>query len=157
VGRTAAADAGRGGVSEATLARELAIRGRLRALGYIVLGGGLLAAVLLFFHPTPNREKHPIGFEEMGGRLIPIYPESSKRYQQAAQATLGGGGMLLSDIREGFIDLWHGRRLAYTLAFLSVAVSYGLFYFADLFGYPATVNQPPAGPPGDAPRPPGHE
>lgn len=58
-------------------------------------------------------------------------PEDSKQYLREMEVYGGTANVLASDLREGFASLWHGKRLALTIAVLTVA-SAGAFRFVSV-------------------------
>ena len=90
---------------------------RRRVLGAI-LAVGLAASAVLYWRaaqPSPN----PLGYD----------PEDTKQYLRQMQVYGGTANVLASEIRLWFDSLWHGTRLAYTVAFLTLlsAGAYWLF------------------------------
>jgi len=65
----------------------------------------------------------------------------SKKYLRDLQMYGGSGNVLATEIRLWLDSLWHGKRLAYTVAVLSVVVAAGYLFFA--------VYLPPLPKPGD--------
>ncbi len=47
-------------------------------------------------------------------------PEDSKKYLRQMEEYGGTANVLASESREWFLGMWHGRRLAITIAFLSL-------------------------------------
>jgi len=89
---------------------------RKRVFGAI-LAIGLAASAVLYWKatlPDPN----PLGD-----------PEDSKQYLRQMQVYGGTANVMASEIRLWFESLWHGTRLAYTVAFLTLltAGAYWLF------------------------------
>jgi hypothetical protein len=79
---------------------------------------GLVASAVIYWKaalPGPN----PLGYD----------PEDTKQYLRQMQVYGGTANLLASEIRLWFESLWHGTRLAYTVAFLTFfsAGAYWLF------------------------------
>ncbi len=55
--------------------------------------------------------------------------EESKRYLRDLEMYGGKANVLASDLRQWFASLWHGRRLAYTVAFLTVLLALSVLFF----------------------------
>lgn len=90
---------------------------RRRVIGAI-LAVGLVASAVIYWKatlPGPN----PLGYD----------PEDTKQYLRQMQVYGGTANVLASEIRLWFESLWHGTRLAYTVAFLTLlsAGAYWLF------------------------------
>jgi hypothetical protein len=55
---------------------------------------------------------------------------NTKQYEYQMETYGGKSNLLATEVREGFLGLWHGRRLAYTLATLAVATASMCFFYA---------------------------
>ena len=58
--------------------------------------------------------------------------DSSKLYDYQVERFGGQTTLLMVKFNHWLSGLWHGRPLAYTLAFLSILVAMGCFWLADL-------------------------
>ena len=90
-----------------------------------ILAAGLVASAVIYSRaaqPRPN----PLGYE----------PGDSKQYLRQMEMYGGTANVLASEIRLCFDSLWHGTRLAYTVAFLTLlsAGAYWLFTRPPLEG-----------------------
>lgn len=90
---------------------------RRRVIGAI-LAVGLVASAFIYWNaalPRPN----PLGYD----------PNDSKQYLRQMEMYGGTANVLASEIRLWFESLWHGTRLAFTVAFLTLltAGAYWLF------------------------------
>ena len=95
--------------------RDLALQARLRVVGLCILAAGMLAATFV------------AGFTSSGGDVS--MPDTKRNVYQ--MEVLGGkANILATEIREWVGSLWHGRRLAYTLACVSVSSSFICLFFA---------------------------
>ncbi len=102
----------------------------LNLISIMVLVIGLVSAILIY----RNAESTPygaLGYEEGGGTAYPILPEDSKQYLHGLELYGGKANVLMDQLRRGFIGLWHGRSLAYTMACITILVSFVLFYTAN--------------------------
>jgi hypothetical protein len=79
----------------------------LRGLSNAILIAGFLAAVVIYSTAAPPPD------DPLGG------PEGSKQSLREVQMYSGEAGVLADEIREGFGSLWHGTRLAFTVAVLA--------------------------------------
>ncbi len=103
--------------------RDLALQARLRVVGLCILAAGLLAATFV------------AGLASSGG--VVSSPDTKRDVYQ--MEVLGGkSNILATEIREWVGSLWHGTRLAYTLAFVSVGAALACFLIAH------RLNQSPA-------------
>ena len=103
---------------------------RLCWAGAIVLVAGLLAAIGVYVAATDEITSLQ-GYEISGGEVRAITADSSRRYRHELERNGGKMAVLMDDFMRWFGSLWHGRQLAYTLAFLAMAVSLLCFWVAD--------------------------
>ena len=94
---------------------------RVRMSGVLLLVAGLLAAAIIFC--TARSDEQP----EIAGMDL-----ATKRDSLQLEKIGGKSYILFNDFNEWFATLWHGRRLAYTIAILSIAGFAGSRWFADL-------------------------
>ena len=69
------------------------------------------------------------------------FTADSKMYRHNLELYGGKMNLLANDLVEGFLGLWRGKTLAYTIAFLSAVVSLALYVFAGI----RTSESPSAG------------
>lgn len=112
--------------------KHAAIRDRLYLIGAAILLGGLLCAARIYLAaPDDSGDSSIIGYELMNGHKYPITVADSKAYQDQMER-LGGNYMVLSDDFSRWVSsLWHGQRLAYTIAFFSVLAALVCFWAAQ--------------------------
>jgi hypothetical protein len=101
-------------------AKDRALQARLRKIGAVVLVAGLFAAVLVYATAAPADEASVA---------------DSKRNEYQMELIGGKSNLLATEIREWFGSLWHGRKLAHTLAFLTVGGSLACFFLAHRLNY----------------------
>jgi hypothetical protein len=94
------------------------LKRRRRSVVAILLVGltASLAIYLTARPPAPN----PLGYE----------PEDSKQYLRNMEVYGGKSNLIASEVREGFASLWHGKRLAYTVAVITLLAAWGFHYFS---------------------------
>jgi hypothetical protein len=102
----------------------------LNLISAIILVVGLGSAILIY-QKAQNYSGDVLGYEEEGGSVYPIMPEDSKKYLRGLELYGGKANVLMDEFRRGFVGLWHGKSLAFTVAFISVFVSFGVFYAAN--------------------------
>jgi len=101
----------------------------LRLIGAIILLVGLGSAALIYL--TARGESGGLlGYEDAGGGTYPIMPDDSKQYLRGLQLYGGTANVLADEFRRWFDGLWHGKSLALTVAFITIAISSGVFYAA---------------------------
>src|SRR5215472_5154825 len=116
-------------------------RRRRGALAILLVGlTASLAIYLTARPPAPN----PLGYE----------PEDSKQYVRNMEVYGGRSNLIASELRQGFVSLWHGRRLAFTVAVITLLAAWAFHYFSiPLSPEPGQEesNPPPAGSGGSQP------
>ncbi len=117
------------------LKMQTKLQTRLCIAGALILVLGLLSAVGIYF--TANDEVGgAIGYQVIAGQTVPITAENSRSYRYQLERNGGKMALVMDDFARWFGGLWHGRQLAYTLAFLAMALSIACFYLADLLSEP---------------------
>ncbi|BDU68385.1 hypothetical protein GETHOR_04860 [Geothrix oryzae] len=105
---------------------------RIRGITSLLLAGGLGSAVALYL-TAPPRRPNPLGYE----------PEDTKRYLRDLELYGGKANVLATEFRRWFDGLWQGRKLAYTVATLTVLLAFG-FWFLATRSLPETEVEPEA-------------
>jgi len=101
----------------------------LYLVGTIILLAGLGSSVLIY-ELSGDRSASVLGYEDAGGSVYPILPEDSKQYLRGLELYGGTANVLADELRRWFVGLWHGKSLAFTVAFITILVSSGVFYVA---------------------------
>jgi hypothetical protein len=102
----------------------------LNLISVIILLVGSGSAILVY-RTAEDTPYGVLGYEEGGGAVYPIMPEDSKQYLRGLELYGGKANVLMDQLRRGFIGLWHGRSLAFTVAFITIFISFGVFYVAN--------------------------
>jgi len=102
----------------------------LNLISAIILLVGLGSAILIY-QTAENTPYGALGYEEAGGSVYPIMPEDSKKYLRDLELYGGKANVIMDELRRGFIGLWHGKSLAFTVACITIFVSFGFFYVAN--------------------------
>ena len=102
----------------------------LNLINVIILLVGLGSAILIY-RTAEDTPYGVLGYEEGGGTVYPIMPEDSKQYLRGLELYGGKANVLMDQLRRGFIGLWHGKSLAFTVACITVLISFGVFYAAN--------------------------
>jgi hypothetical protein len=102
----------------------------LNLISAIVMLVGLGSAVLIY-QKAANNSSSPLGYEEEGGSVHPVMPEDSKMYLRDLELYGGKANVLGYQLRSWFGGLWQGKSLAFIVASISIAVSFGFFYTAN--------------------------
>jgi hypothetical protein len=92
---------------------------RLRAgtLGILAIGFATAVAIYLTAQAPPG---NPFGYE----------PEDTKKYVRDMELYGGKANLLASELRKWFDSLWHGKRLAFTVAGITVIAACAFVFFA---------------------------
>jgi hypothetical protein len=101
-----------------------------------MLAAGLLAAALAFAVAAPDDGSEAVAYEIVDGKSYPVMLADSKRYNRDLERIGGKSAVLGVEFMDWFRGLWHGRRLAYTLASLSAGGFLVCFYLAHRLDYP---------------------
>jgi len=102
----------------------------LNLISVIILLIGLGSAILIY-RTVEDTPYGVLGYEEGSGTVYPIMPEDSKQYLRGLKLYGGKANVIMDELRRGFIGLWHGRSLAFTVACITIFVSFGVFYAAN--------------------------
>jgi hypothetical protein len=102
----------------------------LNLISAMILVAGLGSAILIY-QTAQNYSGGVLGYEEGGGSVYPVMPEDSKKYLRDLQLYGGKANVLMDEFRRWFVGLWHGKSLAFTVACISIFVSFGVFYTAN--------------------------
>ena len=102
----------------------------LNLISVIILLVGLGSAVLIY-RTAENDSNSVLGYEIIGGQAYPIMPEDSKMYLRDLQLYSGKAGVLADEFRRWFVGLWYGKSLAFTVAYITLFISFVVFYAAN--------------------------
>jgi len=104
-------------------------RKRLYLSSVLVLLLGLCAAAVIY--ATAEHDANgAVGYEVINGVAYPVAPADSKAYQRELERFGGKANVLAVEFTQWFAGLWQGRRLAFSVGFLSVVASLVLYLFA---------------------------
>ncbi|APA87356.1 hypothetical protein BJG93_17735 [Paraburkholderia sprentiae WSM5005] len=103
--------------------RRSPLQKRFYFSGAAILVVSLVAAVLIDVSAPPPDS------------AVAMYSMADPRYQTELQQIGGNAAVLMAQLHQWFDSLWHGVRLAYTVAVLGAALAAGCFclghFFAD--------------------------
>jgi hypothetical protein len=106
------------------------VRKCLTFAGVIILVVGLGSAALIYLK-APSYMGSVLGYDSEGGYEYPIMPDDSKQYIRGLELYGGTANVLADDLRRWFDGLWHGKSLAYIVAFITIVISAGVLYVAN--------------------------
>ncbi len=106
------------------------LKKRLRLACVIVLVAGLCSAMLIYLlaEDVPDDS---LGYAIVNGTVYPLATRDSKAYRREVQRFGGKTALLFDDFNRWFADLWQGKNLAKTVAWISVLMSLGIYLFAN--------------------------
>jgi len=96
---------------------------RLYLIAVIILLLGLGGAILVYL----TSEDAP------GGGVLGYEPENSKAYMHDLELYGGKANVLAYGFLRWFDGLWHGRSLAFTIAFITICIFFGFLFIANRF------------------------
>ena len=104
------------------------LRESLILIGAIIMLVGLGSSVLIY--RSAGNDSHGIlGYEIIDGSAYPIRPEDSRIYNRDLELYGGKAAMVVDDFSRWLAGLWHGKSLAFTVASISIIISF-IFFFA---------------------------
>ncbi len=102
----------------------------LRFISAAILLVGLGAAVLIY-ETSRDHLTGVAAYEDGDGSVYPVSPEDSKQYLRGLQLYGGTANVLADELRLWFDGLWHGKSLAFTIAWITIFISAVVFYAAS--------------------------
>jgi len=106
------------------------LRVGLYLISAVILVVGMGSAAFIY-RAVSNQSSDVLGYEEEDGSVYPIMPDDSKKYLRDLELYGGKANVLMDELRRGFVGLWHGKSLAFTVACITIFVSLGFFYSAN--------------------------
>ena len=92
---------------------------RVRVVTRAILVLGFAAAVVIYLTAQPPP-----------GNALGYDPMDTKRYVHDLEVYGGKANVLAAEFRDWFDSLWHGKRLAFTVAALSMIAAFAVKFFA---------------------------
>jgi hypothetical protein len=102
---------------------------RLYLISAIILLVGLSSSIWIYL-TAEDDSKRVLGYEIVGGNAYLITPDNSKKYVHDLELYGGKANVLADEFMRWFIGLWHGKSLAFTVAFITIFISLGFFFVA---------------------------
>ncbi len=96
---------------------------RLHLASAAILLIGAVAAGIVFLTATPRVDEDVVAYRISGGRAYPVTLEHSTRDVQILEAEGGRANVAAAEFSGWIGSLWHGRRLSYTLAAITLALA----------------------------------
>jgi len=113
------------------------LRKCLRLSCVVILVSGLCGALLIYFlaEDVPDDS---LGYVFANGALHPLSTRDSKAYRREVQRFGGNAALALDDFSRWFAELWRGKTLGKTVAWISVLASLAIYLFGNYLGPDAT-------------------
>jgi hypothetical protein len=101
----------------------------INLISAIILLVGLGMAIFIY-QTADDDSSGVLGYQIIGGTIYPIMPENTKIYKHDLEVYGGKAAVLADEFRRWFIGLWHGKSFAFTIAVITVFVSFAGFFTA---------------------------
>jgi hypothetical protein len=108
---------------------------RLKRIGIAILILGLLSAITVFIFASEAPD-NATAYQIIDGVSYPVDVNNTKSYNYNMERIGGKTAVFASDLSDWFSSLWHGKKLSYTLAILSIVSTLLCFWLAYLFSLP---------------------
>ncbi|WP_422084804.1 hypothetical protein [Variovorax sp.] len=105
---------------------------RLHFAGIAILVAGWICAVLVYIVASGNDDATAADRRVIDGQVYVVPLETSKREQQEMERLGGKATVWMAESATWLGSLWHGRRLAFTLALLATVIDGSCIYLAGL-------------------------
>jgi len=109
--------------------KTMNLQTRLFLISAIILLVGLSSSIWIYL-ANGNDSETVLGYEIVGGNAYLVNPENSKKYVHDLELMGGKPAVLADEFSRWFIGLWHGKSLAFTVAFIAIFISLGFVFFA---------------------------
>ena len=109
------------------------LKRRLRLSCLVILAAGLCTALLihLFAKDVPDDS---LGYVVVNGIAYPLSTQDSKKYRRQVQRFGGKAALAFDNFNRWFAQLWQGKVLAKTVAWISILLSLAIYLFANSLG-----------------------
>jgi len=105
------------------------LRVYVNLISALILLVGLVTAVYIYQSAGMDAGGE-LGYQIIGGTVYPIMPQNTKIYRHDLEVYGGKAAVLADDFRRWFIGLWHGKSLAFTIAVITIFISFVGFFTA---------------------------
>ena len=109
------------------------LKQRLRLSSLIILVAGLCGAMLIYLL-AEDIPDDSLGNVIVNGTVYPLATRDSKKYRREVERFGGKAALMFDDFNRWFAELWQGKTLGKTMAWISILVSLGLYIFANSLG-----------------------
>jgi hypothetical protein len=101
-----------------------------KIISAIILLFGLGSAIYIY-QTAEDYLSGVLGYEIIGGSAYPIMAQNSKMYRHDLELYGGKAAVLADESSRWIVGLWHGKSLAYTIACITLIISFGFFFAAN--------------------------
>jgi hypothetical protein len=108
---------------------NIELKRRLRLASIAILVVGLFCATLIYQFAGDSVDDS-LGYSTVNGKVYALSTRDSKMYRHNIELYGGKMALLFDDFYHWFLDLWKGKALAKTIAWISVLVSLAIYAFA---------------------------
>ena len=98
------------------------LKKRLRLSCLVILLAGLCGALLIYLIAEDTLDAS-LGYVVVNGAVYPLATRDSKKYRREVQRFGGKAAVAFDDFGRWFGALWRGKRLAMTVAWVSVLLA----------------------------------
>jgi hypothetical protein len=106
------------------------LKRRLRLSCLVVLLAGLCAAMLIYVY-AEDIPDDSLGYVIVNGTVYPLATRDSKKYRREVERFGGKAALLFDDFNGWFAQLWQGKTLGKTVAWISILLALGIYLFAN--------------------------
>jgi hypothetical protein len=101
----------------------------LRRLGVFILCAGLVATCLIYW--SADQASGATAYSIVGGNAYASVDMGSKSDRYEVQRYGGDSAVVVHNFNRWLSSLWHGKRLAFTLAAIAILLAYACFWTAN--------------------------
>ena len=105
------------------------LKKRLQRSCLVILLAGLCSAMLIHLL-AEDAPDDSLGYVIVNGVVYPLSTRDSKTYRREVQRFGGKAALAFDDFNRWFGDLWQGKKLARTVAWISALLALGIYVFA---------------------------
>ena len=110
--------------------RKTALQTRLYISCIVVLLVGLGSAALIYL-TAEDAPESAVRYGVINGVAYPVSPATSRTYVRELRRFGGKAAVLFDEFNRWFAELWEGKSLAVTIAWISLFISLGILLFAS--------------------------
>ena len=105
------------------------LKRRLRLACIVILAAGLCGGMLIYRFAADVPDD-ALGYVVVNGTAYPVSTSDSRKYRREVERFGGKAALVFDDFDRWFAQLWRGKALAKTVAWISILLSLGIYLFA---------------------------